>query len=275
MKHSDLIGQRFERATLFEPWFMYGYRQSEVKDLVFGTASGRGGERVLAIQYVFKGKRKQQQASAASNVIIDGWDHPDFEWGDTTTSESGIVSTAAKFTAASDQWDVLLDEYLAEVAPTVIYDGRADGGSFYASTHPDAEEETQRSAPSSGDTNGSLFPDEVDRSSQLWEGAVSQVLVNRYERNPVARQQCLDHYGYTCQACAVSMEQTYGELGRDFIHVHHKVPVSEVGELYEVDPINDLVPVCPNCHAMLHRKKETLSVEALREIIRRGRQDAT
>lgn len=275
MKHSDLVGQGFERATIFEPGYMMGYRQSEIKDLAFGTVSGRSGSKVLAIQYVFKGKRKQQQDHAASNVIIEGWGHPDFEWGDTTTSESGIVSTAAKFTAFSDQWDVLLDEYLAEVAPPVIYDGRAEGGSLYAPTQSDTEEETRRGASSSGDTNGSLFPDEVDRSFQLWEGAVSQVLVNRYERNPVARQQCLDHYGYTCQACEVSMEQTYGELGRDFIHVHHKVPVSEVGESYEVDPINDLVPVCPNCHAMLHRKEETLSVEVLREIIRRGHQDTT
>jgi len=275
MNHSDLIGKKYDRATIFEPGFLTGYRQSEIKDLVFGTVLGQDGDRELTIQFVFKSKRKKQQRQAAQTVIIEGWDHPELEWGMTAKNESGLVSTEAKFTAFSDQWDVLLDEYLAEVMPTIIFDGRDDGGSLYAPTEPESRDGSRRSAASDRDTRKSPFPGEVNRNPDLWEGAAKQMPVNRYERNPVARQQCLDHYGYTCQACEVSMEQTYGELGRDFIHVHHKVPISEIREAYEVDPINDLVPICPNCHAMLHRPKETLSVESLREIIKRSRQDAT
>ena len=51
----------------------------------------------------------------------------------------------------------------------------------------------------------------------------------------------------------MDFEETYGELGRGFIHVHHLVPISSIGKTYQIDPINDLAPVCPNCHAMLHR----------------------
>ena len=69
----------------------------------------------------------------------------------------------------------------------------------------------------------------------------------------------------------MNFEQTYGELGKGFIHVHHVIPVSEIGKEYKVDFKKDLIPVCPNCHAMLHRKNkdgENVSVEELREIVR-------
>jgi 5-methylcytosine-specific restriction protein A len=59
----------------------------------------------------------------------------------------------------------------------------------------------------------------------------------------------------------------YGDIGKGFIHVHHLKPVSQIGETYEVDPINDLRPVCPNCHAMLHRPEETLTIEELKLMV--------
>lgn len=54
--------------------------------------------------------------------------------------------------------------------------------------------------------------------------------------------------------CVIWILKQYGSLGKGFIHVHHKIPLSEIGDEYEVDYVNDLIPVCPNCHAMLHRK---------------------
>ncbi|MEO6923014.1 MAG: HNH endonuclease, partial [Bryocella sp.] len=67
-----------------------------------------------------------------------------------------------------------------------------------------------------------------------------------------------------------SFAAVYGDLGSDFIHVHHVVPVSTRGGEYEVDPIADLIPVCPNCHAMLHRSEPPLSVLELRNLISQG-----
>lgn len=103
--------------------------------------------------------------------------------------------------------------------------------------------------------------------SALPEGKRKQLIGNGYERNPEARKRCVKHYGYQCCICNFDFEEVYGDLGKDFIHVHHIMPVSEIGEEYYVDPIKDLRPVCPNCHAMLHRKKPSLSIEELIQII--------
>ena len=102
---------------------------------------------------------------------------------------------------------------------------------------------------------------------EIPEGAKTQVMVNRYERHPEARRRCLDHFGYECQVCGLRFEERYGELGREFMQVHHKLPLSEIADHdnYTVNPLEDLVPVCPNCHAMLHRPAgTTLTVEELR-----------
>lgn len=105
------------------------------------------------------------------------------------------------------------------------------------------------------------YPDEVNDSTQ--EGAVRKVAVNAYERSAVARQACIDHYGYSCSVCKFDFEAKYGERGKNFIHVHHIVPLASVGKSYVVDPIKDLRPICPNCHAMIHRTDPPCSMELL------------
>lgn len=109
------------------------------------------------------------------------------------------------------------------------------------------------------------FPDQVNESYQ--EGHAYKILVNKYERNLEARQKCIEIYGYSCQVCETNLEEVYGEVAKEFIHVHHLIPLSEIREEYQVDPANDLLPVCPNCHAMLHRKVngEYLSIEELKK----------
>jgi len=109
-----------------------------------------------------------------------------------------------------------------------------------------------------------VFPDEVSEDETLVEGKTRQVRVNVYERNPVARQQCIEHYGCSCYVCGFYFEKAYGQLGKSFIHVHHLREISSVGSEYSVDPIEDLRPVCPNCHAMIHRKKPAYSVEEIK-----------
>lgn len=111
------------------------------------------------------------------------------------------------------------------------------------------------------------YPDEV--SETLEEGKRKSVMVNVYERNPIARKQCIAHYGVQCQVCDMDFQRSYGAVGKDFIHVHHIKPLHEIQHDYVVDPIQDLIPVCPNCHAMLHRKENgaSLSIGQLRERI--------
>jgi len=99
------------------------------------------------------------------------------------------------------------------------------------------------------------------------EGKKSSRLVTTYERKPEVREECLRYHGRICKVCGLDFEVRYGEIGRGFIHVHHIVPVSEIGKEHQVDPIKDLLPVCPNCHAMLHMRTPPLSVEQLKEMM--------
>ncbi|MDT9025678.1 HNH endonuclease [Rossellomorea yichunensis] len=114
------------------------------------------------------------------------------------------------------------------------------------------------------DLSAEIYPDEVP---EMWEGEQRTIMVNSYERNPLARKQCINHYGAECQVCKMNFEDTYGEVGKEFIHVHHIKPLHEIQKGYQVNPREDLIPVCPNCHAMLHRKVDGvyLTVEELKE----------
>ena len=111
------------------------------------------------------------------------------------------------------------------------------------------------------------FNDEFDEKDALKEGALIQIHINSYERNRKARANCIKHYGAICQVCNFNFEKKYGKLGEGFIHVHHVVDISTIKTEYEVDPIKDLVPVCPNCHAMLHKNKPAYDIEKLKSII--------
>jgi 5-methylcytosine-specific restriction protein A len=114
-----------------------------------------------------------------------------------------------------------------------------------------------------------LLTEEVEEiNTKHIEGKVSSVIVNRYERDSEARLKCIRHFKPICQVCGFNFEDRFGEIGKDFIHVHHLKEISSIGEEYEVNPIKDLIPVCPNCHAMLHKRKPAFTIEELREIMR-------
>ena len=115
--------------------------------------------------------------------------------------------------------------------------------------------------------HSSDHPDEVPPGKYA-EGAVSTVRVNRFERAAGARDACLQHYGHQCSVCRVLMEDVYGEAAKKLIHVHHLVPLSQVRETYKVDPIQDLRPVCPNCHAVIHRAEPPYTIEEVRGWLR-------
>ena len=110
--------------------------------------------------------------------------------------------------------------------------------------------------------------DEIAETETFIEGAKRRVTVNAYERDPKARRLCIKRYGLHCAVCEMNFADTYGEIGTDYIHVHHKKKLSTLGNDYKVDPENDLIPVCPNCHAMLHKSPEVLSIEELRALYR-------
>ncbi|WP_110685933.1 HNH endonuclease [Salinicola aestuarinus] len=117
-------------------------------------------------------------------------------------------------------------------------------------------------------TQPKLVAEEIESNEDYFEGASKSVLVNQYERNSKARAQCLNKHGYQCKVCEFDFKHFYGGLGKEYIHVHHIVPISEIGQEYQIDPESDLVPVCANCHAMIHRTRPAQSVEGLRNHLR-------
>ncbi len=99
------------------------------------------------------------------------------------------------------------------------------------------------------------------------EGRTTYVHAVVYERDRKAREACISHYGCKCAVCGFDFEKTYGDIGRDFIEVHHIVPIHERGGEYTVDPIKDLRPLCSNCHSMIHRRNPVYSIEELKALI--------
>lgn len=112
-----------------------------------------------------------------------------------------------------------------------------------------------------------IHPDEVPPDTQYAEGAVMQVTVNRYERDQKARRAALKYHGYQCKVCDIDMPKVYGEIAEGFIHIHHLEPLHMLKERHHPDPKTDLIPVCPNCHAMLHRRVPPYTPEELKAMM--------
>jgi len=104
----------------------------------------------------------------------------------------------------------------------------------------------------------------------LPEGARMKIEVNRYERNRLNREACIEAKGAVCTVCSFNYHSFYGDIGDGYIHVHHIIPVSKLGENYILDPVNDLTPICANCHAMIHKQDPPYSVDKLKEIIQKS-----
>ena len=122
------------------------------------------------------------------------------------------------------------------------------------------------------DENPYGLPEEIDpvilsEPKFFYEGTITSVQVNKYERNPLARRMCIEHFGCLCNVCKFDFLKRYGDLGRNYIHVHHIIPMASIKKEYILNPEKDLIPVCPNCHSMIHRKKEMLSITELKQMI--------
>jgi 5-methylcytosine-specific restriction enzyme A len=119
---------------------------------------------------------------------------------------------------------------------------------------------------------GSYLPDDADEVETFnHEGRRVVVSVTRFERDPRARKACIDHYGYACAGCQMDLETVYGPRARHFIHVHHLDPIASATGPRTVDPVRDLRPLCPNCHAIVHRYTPILTLTQLRALVRRYR----
>lgn len=118
--------------------------------------------------------------------------------------------------------------------------------------------------------NSSLVPlgeEEFDSQAED-EGHAISMLVNSFERDPKLRKACAGLHGYECKVCKQRLSDRYGKIAQHLIHVHHLRPLSGIGKRHKVDPGTDLVPVCPNCHAVIHLRKPPYAVEDVQAFLR-------
>ena len=100
------------------------------------------------------------------------------------------------------------------------------------------------------------------------EGKIIHIYSTKYERNPALRKAAINIHGLKCYVCGFEFEKKYGEIGKGYIEVHHRKPLSEIGEEIIVNPETDMVCLCSNCHRMVHRKRDkVIPVEKLKEIV--------
>lgn len=112
-----------------------------------------------------------------------------------------------------------------------------------------------------------FLAEEIDPKGTYPEGTKKTIIVNGYERSPSARAACVAHHGTQCRVCETVLEERYGKIATGFIHIHHIVPISKLGKGYQVNPINDLAPVCPTCHAVMHLRTPPLSITEARQLL--------
>jgi len=146
-------------------------------------------------------------------------------------------------------------------------DGTGPGkiGGFTAELHRKNPTKVGISWYAGEEGENSPLPEEIPARGKFSEGAKSTVTINAYERSAKARAACIAHHGASCSVCSFDFEEAFGDLGAGFIHVHHIVPIGSIRDEYQIDPVTDLIPVCPNCHAMIHRVEPPLTIEQLRE----------
>lgn len=103
------------------------------------------------------------------------------------------------------------------------------------------------------------------------EGKVKVSYTSKYERDRRNRRMAIELHGTRCAICGFDFEQIYGERGKGFIEVHHIKPLYENQDEVIINPQEDLICVCSNCHRMFHRKKDKVPTpeELIKEIEQR------
>lgn len=115
-------------------------------------------------------------------------------------------------------------------------------------------------------------PKDEENEQQRMEGRLTEAKVLRRQRNRLARQKCLEASGYTCYVCGFNFEKAYGEIGKNYLEVHHTKPLSAYDDEHPI-PQSELCALCSNCHSMVHRKREVLDVDELKRMFETNKND--
>lgn len=193
-----------------------------------------------------------------ATYLAPHWDSP----------HAGIDAVTSYVDVLIDDVDVhaepiLAREELSDLAPEFRWDSQSSG------IRIQPESVAERLEALWMERTGTEFrlPEEVAVAVSLHEGALKQIQVNAYERNGKARRTCLLHHGWACGICGFDFGKAYGSKVEGLIHVHHLKSLAEIGHSYQVDPIKDLMPVCPNCHAVIHSGPDLRTPDEVKAMI--------
>lgn len=92
-----------------------------------------------------------------------------------------------------------------------------------------------------------------------------------FKRNPALRREALRRHGLTCFACKFNFGAAYGPLGEGYIEMHHLNPLAErldaISGKQVLTSADDVIPLCANCHRIVHRRRPALDLAALIEAL--------
>jgi 5-methylcytosine-specific restriction enzyme A len=213
-----------------------------------------------------------RQGDEPRGIIGSGWvTEPPFS--DDHWSDTGSLPRSALYIDL--EWDWLAETPLLPrsrlnepLFAGVNWNTQSSGISIEAEAARELEREWSRLV-------GSNYapPAEEIPGDDYWEGAAYQIAVNAFERSASARQRCIKHYGSRCAVCGFLFSAHYGESGRDVIQVHHLVPIASIRRGYRINAITDLLPVCANCHVIIHRREPPYTPEEVRSMIERASEE--
>lgn len=92
----------------------------------------------------------------------------------------------------------------------------------------------------------------------------------RIDRNIQVTKKVKQRKGCRCEACGLCFVEMYGSIGRNFIEVHHRVPISKLDEhKTEIDIDSGFAVLCSNCHRMIHKLPDTGDLDSLIKLIQK------
>lgn len=100
------------------------------------------------------------------------------------------------------------------------------------------------------------------------EGERARRETHLFKRNPALRAAAIAKHGLRCFGCKHALSELYGPLGEGYIEIHHLDPLGEgidsMTPEAKMTTVDDVAPLCPSCHRMIHRRRPALTLDQLR-----------